>query len=179
MFAYFRTSNFDCFTGTRTPDHAIFIRTFCEGGAGMTNLTKVTVSFLFVPRMAWEGRCARPQAPKRWPGRLFAIKLRINDGFGMFFRCILTTRPYFIHLLSRFLFGPPMGATRHDLQTSHSRLHEKDGTPGVLTSFATKIFFRRQPPPAPTSSVSFDVCTGKECWVLLTQCFQSFSNMLS
>ena len=41
---------------------------------------------LFVPRKkAWERRCARLQAPERWPGRLFAIKLHINDGFGMFF----------------------------------------------------------------------------------------------
>ena len=90
----------------------------------MTNLTKVTVSFLFVPRKkAWERRYARPQAPERWPGRLFAIKLRINDGFGIFFRCILTTRLHFIHLLSRFLFGAPMGATRHEHQAFHSRMH--------------------------------------------------------
>ena len=52
----------------------------------MTNLSKVTVSFLFVPRKkAWERRCAWPQALERWPGRLFAIKLRINGGFEMFF----------------------------------------------------------------------------------------------
>jgi len=95
-----------------------------------------------VPRKkAWEGRCAWPQALKRWPGRLFAIKLRINDGFGMFFRCILTTRPYFIHLLSRFLFGAPMGATRHEHQTFHSRMHEKDGATGQFTSFAQFFFF--------------------------------------
>ena len=108
----------------------------------MKNLSKVTVSFLFVPRKkAWERRCARPQAPKRWPGRLFAIKLRINDGFGMFFRCILTTRLHCTHLLSRFLFEAPMGATRHEPQTFHSRMHEKDGASGVFTSFAQKNMF--------------------------------------
>ena len=106
------------------------------------NLSKVTVSFLFVPRKkAWERRCAWPQAPKRWPWRLFAIKLRINDGFGMFFRCILTTRFHFIHLLSRFLFGAPMGATRHEHQIFHSRMHGKDGATGQFTSFAQNIFF--------------------------------------
>ena len=163
MFAYARTSNFDCFTGTRTPDHAIFIRTFCEGGAGTKNLSQSYCWFLFVPRKkARERRCSWPQALKRWPRQLFAIKLRINDGFGMFFRCIFSTRPYFIHLLSRFLFGAPMGATRHKHQTFHSRMHGKDGATGQFTSFAQKKI-RRQPPPAPTSSVSFDGCTGKEC----------------
>ena len=54
--------------------------------AGTKNLSKVTVGFLFVPRKkAWERRCAWPQALKMWPRRFFAIKLRIKDGFGMFF----------------------------------------------------------------------------------------------
>ena len=55
------------------------------------------------------------------------MKLRINDGFGMFFCSILTTRPHCAHLLNRFLFEAPMGATRHEHQTSHSRMHEEDG----------------------------------------------------
>ena len=59
----------------------------------------------------------------------------------MFFRCILTTRHHFIHLLSRFLFGAPMGATRHEHQTFHSRIHGKDGATGQLTSFAQKNIF--------------------------------------
>jgi len=122
----------------------------------MTNLSKVTVSFLFVPRKkAWERRCAWPQALERWPGRLFAIKLRINDGFGMFFRCILTTRFHFIHLLSRFLFGAPMGATRHEHQAFPCRVHEKDGAPGVFTSFAQKnVFFHSNRQLLQASSVS-------------------------
>ena len=148
-----------------------------RGGRGKKkkSLSKVTVGFLFVPRKkAWERRCAWPQALKRWPRRLFAIKLRINDGFGMFFRCILTTRQHFIHLLSRFLFGAPMGATRHEHQTFHSRMHGKDGATGQFILSLKKIFFRPQLPPSPTSSVSFHGRTGKECWALLTQCFQLF-----
>ena len=40
--------------------------------------------------------------------------------------------------------------------------------------FRSKHIFRRQLPPAPTSSVSFDGYTGKECWALLAQSFQPF-----
>ena len=35
---------------------------------------------------------------------MFSIKLPINDGFGMFFCSILTTRPHCVQLLNRFLF---------------------------------------------------------------------------
>ena len=105
------------------------------------NSPKLQLDFFLCPsKKPWKRRCARPQAPKRWPGRLFAIKLRINDGFGMFFRCILTTRLTLCFGLSRFLFGAPMGATRYEHQSFHSRMHVKDGATGQFTSFAQKNF---------------------------------------
>ena len=57
-----------------------------------------------------------------------------------FFRCILTTRLTLCFGLSRFLFGAPMGATRHEHQSFHSRMHGKDGATGQFTSFAQKNF---------------------------------------
>ena len=71
-----------------------------RGRSGYEEPSKVSVVFLFVPRKkAWQTKFAWPQALKRWPGRLLAIKLRINDGFGMFFWL------YFVH--SSLLYPPP------------------------------------------------------------------------
>ena len=115
------------------------------------------------------GKFSWPQAFKRWPGRLFSIKLPINDDLE-YFSAFYITRPHRVRLLSRLLIGAPMGATRHKHQAFQSRRHEKMVYQVCLLLSLKKYFFDANRQLRPTSSVSVDGCTGKECWALLAQC---------